>query len=107
MTNTTRPTLNIDLQEFVHFLDEVEGTDEEKQEYLELIWQICCEFALLGMGLNSVQLAQQSCGKDHKTASITAQGDSPALDSKDKKTLVSAFIESQDLQKNEEENAYA
>ena len=107
MNNTTRPTLNIDLQEFAHFLHEVDGTYEEKKEYLELIWQIICDFTLLGYGLTSVQQAQQLCGKYHKTASITAQDDSPALDSKDEKTLVSAFIESQDQKEHEEENAYA
>lgn len=104
MTHRNRPTLNIDLQEFEHFLSEVEGTEKEKQEYLELIWQITCEFALLGFGLTSVQIAQQSCGKDQQTSSLATHADSHAVESESRE-LVKAFVTAQEQQEGEKENA--
>lgn len=104
MTKKNRPTLNIDLQEFEHFLSEVEGTEKEKQEYLELVWQITREFALLGFGLTSVQIAKQSCGKDQQTSSITTHADSHAVES-ESGGLVKAFVKAQEQQEGEKENA--
>lgn len=107
MTNTTRPTLNIDLEEFIHFLDaEVEGTYEEKKEYLELIWQIVCEFAMMGFDIHPVQQAQQKCGKEQKTTSTATHADSDTVES-NHTTLVEAFVEGQDQRENKEEDAYA
>ena len=55
--------LSVDLGEFEGFLSDSDWTEDQKREYLETIWSIMVEFALLGFGFHPVHQAQESCGK--------------------------------------------
>ncbi|MEM9763561.1 MAG: hypothetical protein AAF968_13810 [Pseudomonadota bacterium] len=55
-----RKVLEVDLDQFQHALDSVDMTDDEKAEYLQLVWSIVLQFVDLGYLLHPVQ---QSCGQ--------------------------------------------
>lgn len=62
----TKPpgTLSFDPELFIHHLESWEGSDEEKAEYLELVWQIVVQFVDLGFGIHPLSAAmQKSCGQ--------------------------------------------
>lgn len=56
-------SIEFDAAEFVHFLNEADWNDEQKAEYVTLVWNIVCEFVALGWGVHAVQQAQTDCGK--------------------------------------------
>lgn len=58
-----RTALHFDAAEFVHFLSDTDWSDEEKAEYVTLIWNIVCEFVALGFDVHPVNHARNSCGK--------------------------------------------
>ncbi|OSQ47045.1 hypothetical protein [Thalassospira alkalitolerans] len=58
-----RNSVEFDAVEFMHFLEETDWTDEEKAEYIALVWNIICEFVALGFGVHPIQKAQEDCGK--------------------------------------------
>lgn len=56
--------LEFDPALFVHHLERWDASDEEKAEYLELIWQVVVQFVDLGFGIHPLSTAaQQSCGQ--------------------------------------------
>jgi len=57
------PALTIDLAEFEAFLEDTGWSDQEKQEYLEMLWSIITEFVALGFGIHPVQRAKEICGQ--------------------------------------------
>lgn len=81
----TKPKLAIqfDAQEFTHFLDETDLTEEQKLEYIQTIWSIVLQFIDMGFGLHPLQtaLGQQACGQFDETALLCSTADSDALDS--------------------------
>jgi hypothetical protein len=81
--NTSPPTLSIDVDLYQHYLDNSDLTDTQKQELLETLWNIICEFVQMGFHVHPVQQAQQSSGKDTKLVSTPTQGDSSALNCKE------------------------
>lgn len=56
-------SLEFDAAEFAHFLSETGWSDEQKAEYVTLVWQIVCEFVALGFNVHPVQQARIACGK--------------------------------------------
>lgn len=57
------PALGFDAREFFQFVDETDWSDEEKTEYITLIWNIVCEFVAMGWGVHPIQQAKDDCGK--------------------------------------------
>lgn len=56
--------LEFDPTLFVHHFERWNASDDEKAEYLELIWQIVVQFVDLGFGIHPLSAAaQQSCGQ--------------------------------------------
>ena len=47
--------LTFDAQEFCHFLADTDWTDEQKREFIEVLWQIVVGFVDLGFDLHPVQ----------------------------------------------------
>jgi hypothetical protein len=74
-------SLEFDASEFAHFLDETGWSDEEKAEYITLIWNIMCEFVSLGFGIHPVQQAQKDCGKSPETLRQSAARPGDLVDS--------------------------
>ena len=62
-------TLDVDLMQFAHHLDDSDYDDEEKQEFLGIFWNLVVAFVDLGYGVNSTQMA---CG--HLTKSFEKEG---------------------------------
>ncbi len=74
------PTLAIqfDAQEFAHFLDESDLTNDQKLEYIQTIWGIVLQFIDMGFGIHPIQ---QACGQFDEAAVLCGEADSDALDS--------------------------
>jgi hypothetical protein len=53
--NTSPPTLSIDVDLYQHYLDNSDLTDAQKQELLQTLWNIICEFVRLGYGVHPLQ----------------------------------------------------
>lgn len=74
-----KPSLKIDLREFLHHLEEMDGTEEEKLQLLGIIADVMVPFVEMGFGIHPIQ---QSCGQDFESAAEPAQADSGMLESK-------------------------
>lgn len=56
--------LSVDAELFQRRLDHWAVSDTEKAEYLDIVWQIVCQFVDLGYGIHPLKSsAQQSCGQ--------------------------------------------
>lgn len=56
MRDTTTPlTLSIDVDLYQHYLDNSDLTEEQKNELLNTLWNIICEFMRLGYGVHPLQ----------------------------------------------------
>ena len=75
------PSLEFDAAAFAHFLDDTDWSDEEKAEYIALVWQIVCEFVALGWGVHPVRQARITCGKLPETRAEEALAASSVIDS--------------------------
>lgn len=65
LTTTNPAALSVDFEEFAHFLDGTNLSEEEAQQYLRTMWDIVCQFVALGFGVHPAQMAQNSCGQDY------------------------------------------
>jgi hypothetical protein len=77
------PALSVDIEEFTRFLDETGWTEEEKAEYITLIWNIMCEFVSLGWGVHPVQQTQKDCGQRAEDSSLHPEERADEVDLKD------------------------
>lgn len=55
----TAPTLNVDWEVYAQSLENSGMSEQEKQEYIEIIWSIVVGFVDMGFGLHSVQQIKQ------------------------------------------------
>lgn len=70
-----RPVLTIDYEKYAHFLEDSDLTEDQKQEFLQTLWNIIVEFVSLGWGVHPLQQAQKPCGQlgeNSLKASLTA-----------------------------------
>lgn len=69
--HTPRPVITVDYDLYAHYLEDTDLSEEEKREFLQMLWNIICEFVSLGFGVHPVQQAQKDCGKpEEKLPSI-------------------------------------
>lgn len=59
----SRPVITVDYEHYVYFLADTDWTEEQKQEYLQTIWNITCELVSLGIGVHPLQQIENGCGK--------------------------------------------
>lgn len=78
---TTKPTFTIDVDYYQKFLDDPGISDARKQELIETLWGVVCQFVMIGFNVHPVQQAQQSCAKDRAKALPDTQTDAPMPDS--------------------------
>ena len=78
---TISPAFSFDADEFIQFLDETDWSDDQKREYLSLVWSIVCEFVALGFNVHPIQQAQKDCGKPQFSAVQPSSGTSEMVDS--------------------------
>lgn len=74
------PVLDFDASEFAHFLDDTGWSDEQKAEYITLVWNIVCEFVALGFNVHPVQQAKEPCGKLPETLAESALSEASMID---------------------------
>jgi len=72
-----RPTLTLDVALYQEYLDDAELSAEQKQEFIETLWNIIVAFVDLGFGIHPVQQVMSekdtSCGqtKDESAANLS------------------------------------
>lgn len=54
-------TLDYDL--YAHYLADTDLSEDQKQEFLETLWSIVCEFVALGFEVHPAQQAKNACGE--------------------------------------------
>ena len=52
---SNRPSLTIDYDLYQHYLDDSDLTDEQKREFLDVLWSIIVSFVDLGFGVHPLQ----------------------------------------------------
>ncbi|MDJ0685161.1 MAG: hypothetical protein QNJ84_10695 [Alphaproteobacteria bacterium] len=63
---TAPPTLKIDYEKYLRFLEHTEMSDTEKIACIDAHWRVICEFVKLGFNIHPVQVAEKACGKRAK-----------------------------------------
>ena len=53
MSKKTKQTLTIDTEKYQHHLDNSGLTDAEKDEYIQTMWNLVCEFVKLGFEIEN------------------------------------------------------
>lgn len=61
------PRFGLDFEEFAHFFEGEDITEEQARAFLKIYWEIACEIMSLGFGFHPVQQAQKACGRNGKT----------------------------------------
>lgn len=56
-TQLTPKPLKLDIARYQHYLDATRLSPGEKEELLNTLWNLTCEFVYLGFGISSVQQA--------------------------------------------------
>jgi len=78
-TTNTPNRLEFDVQEFMHYLDDTDLTDQEKREMIDSLWVIKCEFVALGFEVRPAKQAENACGKHSKNNGERASPSHSAL----------------------------
>jgi hypothetical protein len=68
---TAPRALTFDAQEYLHFLEDCDWTEDQKREFVEALWEIILGFVDLGFGISPLQMAHAS--------SSTLEVDSPSM----------------------------
>lgn len=89
--------VSFDTAEFMHFLDDTDWSDEQKAEYISLVWNIVCEFVALGFDVHPLQQAQENCGQHPKTSADKPLTGSSVVDSSHN-NLIEEFVRRSDLE---------
>jgi len=55
--------MNPDMEEYRHYLDDTDMTEEQKTEYIEMLWRVTEEFVAYGFETHPIQQAQSSRAK--------------------------------------------
>jgi len=64
LTGLSKPTLLLDLKEFVHYLDGLGLTEEQALICLNEIYEFALQWVYVGGNIHPIQQAEQACGKD-------------------------------------------
>ncbi len=78
---TTKPTFTIDVDYYQKFLDDPGISDARKQELIETLWGVVCQFVMIGFNVHPVQQARALRAKDRAKALPDTQTDAPMPDS--------------------------
>lgn len=63
-TRTDRnPVITVDYERYQHILDDEDVSTEQKQEVLQIVWDLVCEFVALGFNVHPLDETPLKCGK--------------------------------------------
>jgi len=68
---SAKPFISVDVERYQSYLDDAEMTDEQKEAFLQNMWQIIVGFVELGFGVHPLQ---EVCGKDVKSGARSPTG---------------------------------
>lgn len=71
IVQATPATLTLDVALYEHYLEHCQFSDQEKQELLQTLWDLICEFVFLGFGVSPVQQGVQDFRGQDKKLSAT------------------------------------
>ena len=66
----TKPAITVDVKKYEHYLENSGLTQEQKEEYLQTLWNIIVEFVSLGWGVHPLQQLENGCGESSKNISL-------------------------------------
>ena len=92
--NSTSTIVTVDYERYAHFLSDSDLSHEEKQAFLDAIWNIILGFIDLGFGVHPIQQADKACGKVNKSVAPSASGSKKAVEYRH--TMIEQFINSAD-----------
>jgi|GEM_PF-1800705 len=72
----------VDYDLYARYLEDSDLTEDQKREFLQLLWGIICEFVSLGWGVHPLQQAleaEEDCGKRRDTAPESAASGNDAV----------------------------
>ncbi len=92
-----RPVITVDYERYAHFLEDSDLTEEQKQEFLQTLWNIIVEFVSMGFGVHPLQQAQNTCGQlgENGVKPPVAEPDRVILD---KEILTEKFVNASGLE---------
>ena len=61
------PVLTVDYELYTHFLEDSDLSEDQKQEFVQTLWNIIVEFVSLGWGVHPLQQAKKPCGQLEET----------------------------------------
>tara|TARA_Y100000588_G_C13598666_1_gene646085 strand:- start:145 stop:519 length:375 start_codon:yes stop_codon:yes gene_type:complete len=88
------PSVTVDYEFYEKYLEESGWTEDQKREFLQILWNIICEFVSLGWGVHPLQQAKETkedCGKPPETEPEPAKTDHSLVHSLDSK-FIKKFI---------------
>tara|TARA_R110002072_G_scaffold150788_2_gene299364 strand:- start:5800 stop:6165 length:366 start_codon:yes stop_codon:yes gene_type:complete len=84
---TGPPALSLDWEAFGEHLEASDLTDDQKREFIEVLWSLVVNFVDLGFGIHPLQLVMEnSCEQQAEIAKFIASDSSPVLSSEDRST---------------------
>lgn len=57
------PVIMVDYEKYEQYLETADLTEQQKQEYLQMLWSVICEFVSLGFGVHPLQQVESDCGQ--------------------------------------------
>ena len=80
--------LHVDTARFAHHLESWDASEDEKAEYLTLIWRIVVQFVDIGYGIHPLSSAtQESCGQASEKTGHGAAAPENGLESRGKRSI--------------------
>lgn len=72
-------SMSFDSTEFIDFLENTGWPDEQKSEYIALLWNLVCDFVSLGFGIHPLQAASepQNDQPENLVAPVEANDEAP------------------------------
>ena len=85
-TAVNTKALTLDVALYQHYLDNSDLSDEDKHEFLHALWNLVCEFVMLGFEVHPLQqIPENACGKDAVSTGNTELFSPNMVDYKDQK----------------------
>lgn len=80
--------LHVDTARFAHHLESWDASEDDKAEYLTLIWRIVCQFVDIGYGIHPLSSAtQESCGQASEKTGHGAAVPENVLESRGRRSI--------------------
>ncbi|WP_438729229.1 hypothetical protein ACR9YC_02095 [Parasphingorhabdus sp. DH2-15] len=88
----TKTVITVDYKRYAHFLDDANDlTEDQKQEFVQAIWNIITEFIRNGFRVDALHQAGVSCGQVEHTSNYSPD-ETPDTIQSDHHTLANKFV---------------